>query len=125
MKNSSQPFVRFINLFRILNKEIAKDNSQLAIHQEAVAILAFVFDQNEANVLPTITKVVQELEFGTPPTIQRRLGELFALDFLDVSEGQDKRHRLLKVTPSGEAYLSHCSKLLQMALEPYARGSEC
>lgn len=125
MKSSSHSFVRFFNLYRVLNKDVSSGIVGASIHQEAVAILAFVSLENEMSVYPTITKVVQQIDFGTPPTIQLRLKELFELGFLEISEGDDKRHRLLRVTVKGEAYLASCSELLKTALERSARGCGC
>lgn len=125
MKKSSHSFVRFLNLFRTLNNNFVDTAGVVGIHQEAVAILAFVSFENERADHPTITKIVQKIEFGTPPTIQRRLKELLALRFVEFCEGEDKRHRLLRVTPEGNAYLKACSKLLEDALEPCVRDGSC
>ena len=58
MNKSSQVFVRFLNLYRALNKGYTKPGA-MSIHQEAVAILVFVSAQNELAQYPTITKIVQ------------------------------------------------------------------
>lgn len=124
MNNSSQVFVRFLNLFRALNKSYA--NADLVgIHQEAVAILVFVSAHNELAMYPTITKIVQQIEFGTPPTIKRRLNELIVLGFIEFCDGDDRRHRLLKVTTEGDAYLKACSKLMHDVVRPDTCDCPC
>lgn len=125
MKKNSHAFVRFLNLFRALNKDCIEGSGYSQIHHEAVAILVFVSAENHCAVYPTITKVVQAIEFGTPPTIQRRLKELLTLGFVEFCEGEDKRHRLLRVTVKGDAYLNECSKLLERSLEPCVKDCKC
>ena len=124
MKKSSHTFVRFLNLFRALNNNYA-DKGVSTIHQEAVAILAYVSEEHSNGRCTTITKVVQQIEFGTPPTIQRRLKELVALEFIVLCKGDDKRHRLLKVTEQGDAYLRDCSKLLGDVVRPCSCDCSC
>lgn len=124
MNKSSQVFVRFLNLYRALNKGYTKTGA-MGIHQEAIAILVFVSAQNELAQYPTITKIVQQMEFGTPPTIQRRLSELITLGFIEFCDGDDKRHRLLKVTVEGDAYLKACSKLMHDVVRPGSCDCPC
>jgi DNA-binding MarR family transcriptional regulator len=125
MKENSQSFVKFLNLFRALNKTYSENEGSLGIHQEAVAILSFVSSENERGVYPTITKVVQKNDFGTPPTIQRRLKELLQLGLVEFIDGSDRRHRLLKLTAQGNAYLQKCCELMKEALGPCACNCSC
>lgn len=125
MKKNSHSFVRFLNLFRALNSGVADPSGAIGIHQEAVAILAFIYAENERASYPTITKIVQKIEFGAPPTIQRRLKELQGLRFIEFCGGVDKRHKLIRVTEEGNDYLGLCSKLLEDALSPCVKNCAC
>lgn len=121
MKKSSHAFVRFLNLYRALNQTSSAEEPSRPQHPEAVAILAFISAQNELGFATTMTHIVQKIEFGTPPTIQRRMKELLDCQFIEFYEGSDKRQRLLRSTASGEDYLEYCSKLMSDALG----GDEC
>lgn len=125
MTKSSHAFVRFNNLMRAFNKGDPKNLSGKSIHPEAVAILAYVSSQNDHGLSPTITQVVQKLEFGTTPTVQRRVKELHKSGFIEIVGGNDKRHRLLNVTPEGDAYLNECSRLLKAALAECTAPCSC
>jgi hypothetical protein len=116
MIKSSHAFVRFLNLYRSLRQESETSDALKPQHPEAVAILAFVSAQNELGIATTATHIVQKNEFGTPPTIQRRMKELLDSRFIEFYEGSDKRQRLLRSTTSGENYLEKCSKLMFEAL---------
>lgn len=117
MKKSSHPFVRFLNLYRALNQQPYSEESTKPLHAEAIAILAFISSQNELGCHTSITRVVQQNDFGAPPTIHRRIKELLELRFLAFYDGPDKRHRLLKSTQAGEAYLKSCTELMLAAIK--------
>lgn len=116
MKKSSHAYVRFLNVYRALNQEGATTECKRSIHHDAVAVLAFISAQNELGIPITFTHIVQKIEFGTPPTIQRRLKELLDCQFVAFSQGADKRQRLLKSTAEGERYLAECSQMMSEAL---------
>lgn len=115
MSKSSRPFVRFLNLYRTMNEnDHYRQGKQM--HPEAVAILAYVSSKEEIGQHTTISHVVKKNVFGAPPTVQRRIQELLDCKFIEFYAGTDKRHRLLKISTTGEKYLQDCSDLMQEAL---------
>ena len=124
MSENSHPFVRFLSLYRALNKSYSVSRADcFDFHQDAVAILAFVCSENQKLCYPTISRVVQQIEFGTPPTVQRRLNELLQHGLIEFCVGENKRHRHLKLTMAGKKYLDDCAKLMREVLG--SCGCEC
>lgn len=114
MEKKSHPFVRFLNLQRALTSDQGVGNS--VYHADAIAILAYVFGEAEAGRLVTVSSVVRQHDFGSAPTVIRRLGELHAAMLIEYRSGDDKRHKLLFPTNEGVVYLEKCSALMEQAL---------
>lgn len=119
MANQSLAFVRFMRLLEALKSE---SKHRGVLHHDADLLLGFLYEESEAGRAVIMTSLVHQLRFGTPPTIQRRVKELIASGFVEIAGGDDKRHRCLKVTAVGDAYLKECSRLMSLAASNGATG---
>lgn len=109
MAEKSLAFVRFMNLRSVLGAEQAE---QQALHHDADLLLCYIYEQNMAEKAVIMTHLFHQKSFGAPPTIQRRIKELIHVGYVETTHGEDKRHRCLKLTNTGIAYLQKCSELL-------------
>jgi hypothetical protein len=53
---------------------------------------------------------------GSQPTINKRIKELVSWGLVGYQTGDDKRHKLLVLSPQGRAYLEKCSDLMIQAI---------
>lgn len=106
MKNT---FVRFTNLVQKLYAERSTESA------EVDALLAHIFEQNEARVPVCITDLVRADRFGTLPTLSKRLQEMEKRGLIKVTTGADRRTRLVEVARGGMDVLENRAKLLAEA----------
>lgn len=106
MKNT---FVRFTNLVQKLYAEQSTESA------EVDALLAHIFEQNEARVPVCITDLVRADRFGTLPTLSKRLQEMEKRGLIKVTTGADRRTRLVEVARGGMDVLENRAKLLAEA----------
>jgi len=102
-------FVRFTNLVQKLYAEQSTESA------EVDALLAHIFEQNEARVPVCITDLVRADRFGTLPTLSKRLQEMEKRGLIKVTTGADRRTRLVEVARGGMDVLENRAKLLAEA----------
>lgn len=119
MAKKSLPFVRFVNLLEILKSQSPNEK---ALHHDVDALLAYLYQADQAGTVVSMTALVQQQRFGAPPTIQRRVKELLAAGLIETFDGVDKRQRCLRLTNQGQDYLQKCSEMLCQAMSGHPCG---
>lgn len=112
MKTSGYAYVRFLNLMKVLQKS----NHISDHHPQAMAVLAYISKNTQQNQVVTITNLVNQQEFGSLPTVLRRLAELQQAGLITYGSGPDQRLKLVFLTQSGERLLEFCSEVMRMAV---------
>jgi len=102
-------FVRFTNLVQKLYAEQSTESA------EVDALLAHIYEQNEAREPVCITDLVRADRFGTLPTLSKRLQDMEKRGLIKVTTGTDRRTRLVEVAAGGIALLDNRAKLLSEA----------
>ena len=115
MKNT---FVQFANLLHRFYAE------QPAEYVAMDALLAYVCEANQMDVPVRVTDLVRLERFGTLPTLNRRLKNMTARGLVEMVVGDDRRTRLIRVSPAGEAMLDNRASLLREAAASEVRRGE-
>lgn len=117
MTTSNYAYVRFLNLMRALQK--GKHIGDY--HPQAIAILAWISENVASNQMITITNLVNRQDFGSLPTVLRRLAELQKAGLITYGSCSDRRLKSVVLTQSGEMLLKSYSEAMAKAvLDPAA-----
>lgn len=85
--------------------------------RELDALLAWIHAQNAIGKTVRSTDLVHERRFGTLPTVTSRISQLTKQGLLHQEVGQDRRVKLLKLTPQGEKVLDERGALILSTTE--------
>lgn len=82
-------------------------------------VLSFIYERAEQGVQTRITDLVQQLEFGTGPTVYKKVQDLHQQGMIDIAPcNNDMRAKYLSVTKAAKQQFSELSKSLnQLATE--------
>lgn len=109
----SPAYARWLNALVIARKE-----SSDADFEGCEEILAFMSVREESNQPVKITDLVQSLQFGTGPTVQRKISTLSKRGFIQVSASKtDGRAKNLILTKAGHDLLKERTKLMASMLK--------
>jgi len=104
------PYVRFLNLVRELNQSTPT-------LERCISLLAYVDDRQLAGKPVSSTDLVQKLDFGTGPTVYKKISQLIDSGYLKSTVNEDDaRVKLLHITPEGHALLERYDSLMKQAL---------
>jgi hypothetical protein len=86
-------------------------------------VLAFVYEREQEGVTTKITDLVQSLEFGTGPTVYRKVQQLFSWDLVQLTISDcDMRVREISITEAGLDFMRKLDKTLNEVIAP-AKGA--
>ena len=107
------PYALFLNIS--MNQKKENPDPEFEGCDEVLAYIAV----NEANgTLVKITNLVQSLQFGTGPTVQRKVAQLDNRGLIEVRQSKDDgRAKNLVLTAEGMAILKEKSKLMKQCLD--------
>jgi len=88
------------------------------------ALMAWVQDHNQRSIPVRVTDLVRLERFGTLPTLNRRLKNMTARGLVEMVVGDDRRTRLIRVSPAGETMLDNRASLLREAAASEVRRGE-
>ncbi len=82
-------------------------------------VLSFIYERSEQGVQTRITDLVQQLEFGTGPTVYKKVQDLHQQGMIEIIQcNGDMRAKSLSITKAAKQQFSELSKSLnQMAIE--------
>lgn len=100
MTNSIR-MARLLNLMRVFRQEKIK----LAPTMEEEVLLSYIVERHAEEKATTVSNLVATQLFGTPPTVQKKVNQLVAKDFLIFEKcSKDLRKLNLLPTPSAIEY---------------------
>ena len=109
----SPAYARFLNAMAVERKE--SPDPQFEGCEE---ILAYLSIKEESNQPVKVTDLVHALQFGTGPTVHRKVTTLSARGFIKVSASKtDGRTKNLVLTKAGEELLKERTKLMASMLK--------
>lgn len=77
-------------------------------------LLAYLHDADIRGQIVSMNDLVYTRDFGTSPTIQRKVKSLNTRGFVEVKRIEsDKRARIVAITPKGVAHLEDQSRFIQ------------
>ena len=107
------PFARFVYLLSTLKK----DNPDLEF-EGCDEILAYMAVKDADSQPVKITDLVQSLQFGTGPTVHRKVSVLAERALIKIVKSRDDgRAKNLSLTASGLDFLKERSRLMKQCLE--------
>lgn len=105
-------FARFIHLTNQLKKEYPDPE-----FEGCDDILAYMCVREAEGVTVKMTALVQSLQFGTGPTVHRKVSLLAERGFIGIANSKtDGRAKDLSLTPAAMDYLKERSKLMKQCL---------
>ena len=108
---SKNPYVRLLNFMRVSNNS----DSSFAGCEE---VLAYMHEAAANGKSVKITDLVQSLQFGTGPTVHRKVIELQERGLIDVARSAtDGRAKTLVLSDAGAKHLEQRSKSLKAVLQ--------
>ena len=108
---SKNPYVRMLNFMRASNN----DNQGFEGCEE---VMAYMHEAAANGKNVKITDLVQSLQFGTGPTVHRKVVELHARGLISVARSTtDGRAKSLILSESGLKHLEQRSKSLKAVLQ--------
>ena len=111
--NKPPSYAKFLNLLSNLKKE--SPDSEFEGCDE---VLAYISIMGSSGTPAKITNLVQSLQFGTGPTVQRKINLLEARGLIEIAPSKsDGRAKLLSVSTKGNQHLKARSALLKLSLE--------
>ena len=109
----SPAYARFLNAMAVERKE--SPDPQFEGCEE---ILAYLSIKEESNQPVKVTDLVHALQFGTGPTVHRKVSTLSARGFIKVLASKtDGRTKNLSLTKAGEELLKERTKLMASMLK--------
>ena len=108
---SKNPYVRLLNFMRVSNTE----DSGFSGCEE---VMAYMHEANALGKIVKITDLVQSLQFGTGPTVHRKVSELQHRGLIDIKRSAtDGRAKTLVLSEAGLKHLDQRSKSLKAVLQ--------
>lgn len=108
---SKNPYVRLLNFMRIANNE---DNGFSGCEE----VMAYMHEANSNGKAVKITDLVQSLQFGTGPTVHRKVTELQSRGMIDIKRSPtDGRAKSLVLSDAGIKHLEARNKALKVVLQ--------
>lgn len=103
------PYTLYLNTMRGLR------NTQPATEYEGCdELLAYLHEADCRNQMVSMNDLVYTRDFGTSPTIQRKVKALHSRGFVDLRRIEtDKRARIVAITPKGITHLEDQSRFMQ------------
>lgn len=109
----SPAYARWLNAMAIARKE--STDSEIEGCEE---ILAYISIKEESNHPVKITDLVQSLQFGTGPTVHRKVAVLAQRGLIEISASKtDGRAKNLVLTKTGNDLLKERTKQMAMMLQ--------
>ena len=116
---SALPFVRFVQLIKVLEELPFPQKLYLRYQKEYDYILSTICYAQNAGKIITVTDLLGCPILGSQPTANKRIKELVKLGLISMETGEDKRERILIISQLGINYLRRCSEVMQLALSKY------
>ena len=111
MMKSKNPYVRLLNFMRAANNE----DSGFSGCEE---VMAYMHEANALGKVVKITDLVQSLQFGTGPTVHRKVTELQERGLIEIKRSAtDGRAKSLVLSDSGMKQLDSRSKSMKTVLQ--------
>lgn len=108
---SKNPYVRMLNFLR------ASNNADSGF-DGCEEVMAYMHEAAAVGKLVKITDLVQSLQFGTGPTVHRKVIELQTRGLIDVSRSAtDGRAKTLVLSDAGMKHLDQRNKSLKAVLQ--------
>jgi DNA-binding MarR family transcriptional regulator len=106
------PYSRFLSLLQVLSK-----GSPAAALEKHAALLAFIYEESASGKTTRFTDLVQEINFGTGPTVLKKVNELKANGLITVKKSSDdSRVKLISLTREGVKHLE-AREVLMLSLD--------
>ena len=103
------PYARYLNALRTLRR----DHDE-ASREGCDELLAYLLESLQKNRVITMNDLVYTRDFGTSPTIQRKVRSLADRDLVKVLRtDKDKRARIIEITQQGIKHLESQSQFVQ------------
>lgn len=111
MMKSKNPYVRLLNFMRVSNNE---DTGFSGCEE----VMVYMHEANAIGKTVKITDLVQSLQFGTGPTVHRKVTELQERGMIEVKRSPtDGRAKALVLSDAGIKHLESRSKALKTVLQ--------
>ena len=108
---SKNPYVRLLNFMRVTNAE----DSGFSGCEE---VMAYMHEANALGKNVKITDLVQSLQFGTGPTVHRKVTELQSRGLIDIKRSAtDGRAKSLVLSDAGLKHLEARNKAMKVVLQ--------
>lgn len=108
---SKNPYVRLLNFMRVSNNQ----DSGFSGCEE---VMAYMHEANASGNTVKITDLVQSLQFGTGPTVHRKVTELQSRGLIKIERSPtDGRAKSLVLSDAGAKHLEARNKALKVILQ--------
>ncbi len=111
--SKASSYAKFLSLLSNIKKECPDPE-----FEGCDEVLAYISIMESSGTPAKITNLAQSLQFGTGPTVQRKINLLEERGLIEVAPSKaDGRAKLLSVSAKGNQHLKARSALLKLSLE--------
>lgn len=116
--SASLPFARFVQLLKAIEQLPIPADLYNRYHSQYDCILGKLCISSSKGRLLTVAELSNCPILGSQPTANKRLQELMKYGLIESQEGEDRRQKVLTITPLGHRYLEACSEAMAKASVP-------
>jgi hypothetical protein len=110
------PFARFVQLVKAIEKLPVPSEIFNRHRMQYDYILGKLCEGAAKGKQFTVAELSSCPILGSQPTANKRLQELISYGLIESKEGEDRRQRILSLTPDGHQYLEACSEAMKKAM---------
>jgi predicted transcriptional regulator len=114
--SASLPFARFVQLLKAIEQLPIPADLYNRYRSQYDCILGKLCISSSKGRLLTVAELSNCPILGSQPTANKRLQELMKYGLIESQEGEDRRQKVLTITPLGHRYLEACSEAMAKAI---------
>ena len=114
--STSLPFARFVQLLKAIEQLPIPEDLYNRHRAQYDCILGKLCISSSKGRLLTVAELTNCPTLGSQPTANKRIQELVKFGLIESKEGEDRRQKVLKITPLGHRYLEACSEAMVKAI---------
>lgn len=114
--STSLPFARFVQMMKAIEKLPVPTDIFNRHRMQYDYIMGKLCVGTAKGKQLTVAELSSCPILGSQPTANKRLQELISYGLIESKEGDDRRQRILSLTPIGQQYLEACSEVMTKAM---------
>jgi hypothetical protein len=114
--STSLAFARFVQLLKAIEQLPIPSGFHNRYRAQYDCILGKLCISSSIGRLLTVSELTNCPTLGSQPTANKRIQELMKFGLIESKEGEDRRQKVLTITPLGHRYLEACSEAMAKAI---------